>query len=863
MWSSRSFVQGWIVTLAVSALLMLASGARAQVEHLAENKCLAGKVKVVGGAAAARARCLAGAAAKGTEPDACLQRASGRFSGGARPAKAPFAKLESRGGCITLDDSPALESNLAGLVLDLEAAVGGGGRSRCDAAKLKCLGKYLSGTLGCAAKGAKKGGAVDPKCLEQRAASLSDPVRGCWVKALAKGDCSLFSEAEAGRAVGDAFAQETLCALDPEAGPGCAGNPLDQFLAPGALSLVGVSLEGFNPLSAQLRFVLAGTDFSEFPEDALLEVNGYSVSPASLALSAQEIVATDVLENGRNDVVLAATDALGRPLHFQATVWAGSYTLNVALVDELGAAFTLGSDVRASLGDDQSVHADASTSSGAVAFENLPDRTILVQASTADNHLGIGGFVGSQGGVEVVMRGFDPPSPIANNDFSQGMDGWDAGGAAHVQVAPHVEGFPEPIPPPPPLSALAAVAPRGVPNGDLTVYTSGEGEQSVSRSFETMPGTTSVRVRYRFQTSEVPGGYFGTQFNDYFSVTIRSEIGGGSVAESNSMNGLGLGAFDSGSGATEWREATLDVDPGGDTIQVDLAVRNVADDRWDSGVAVDFVDENDDQVRPRLAWNRTDGGVDLFYRVESAELSEEATIEVAWADGTGYENRLESLLSLQVPQGTPAGEYGPTRIVGGLLAVEPDEATHLIAFSSETSVGALADVRITYGANANQALVWEQMKEVISDGLRMAGQETGIITSTARTPAEQARAMFNNLVKLPNTIAMNIEIQKGVYAAPGDQVIDTFAGATAGLNREQIVADRASVQATMLARIEALGPSNVSRHCGDLTQRNVLDMAASVFTASNGAIFVGAVEGWLSRLIDERTTNNCYHLELE
>lgn len=99
-----------------------------------------------------------------------------------------------------------------------------------------------------------------------------------------------------------------------------------------------------------------------------------------------------------------------------------------------------------------------------------------------------------------------------------------------------------------------------------------------------------IKVRYRFVTSEVPGGYFGTRYNDYFSVSIRSQGGSGNITESNSMNGLGLGAFDA-SGATAWRDATLNVSEN-DVVQVDITVANVADGLLDSHVIVDFIEES-------------------------------------------------------------------------------------------------------------------------------------------------------------------------------------------------------------------------------------------------------------------------------
>src|SRR5262249_20745010 len=91
---------------------------------------------------------------------------------------------------------------------------------------------------------------------------------------------------------------------------------------------------------------------------------------------------------------------------------------------------------------------------------------------------------------------------------------------------------------------------------DLVLQTQGEGPQTISRIFKIKPGTHAVKVRYRFITSEIPGGFFGSQYNDYFSVSIRSALQGTIAYESNSMNGMGLAAFDA-NGATDWREITL------------------------------------------------------------------------------------------------------------------------------------------------------------------------------------------------------------------------------------------------------------------------------------------------------------------
>jgi hypothetical protein len=200
---------------------------------------------------------------------------------------------------------------------------------------------------------------------------------------------------------------------------------------------------------------------------------------------------------------------------------------------------------------------------------------------------------------------------------------------------------------------------------------------------------------------------------------------------------------------------------------------------------------------------------------------------------------------------------------GALLADNPVGATHLIAASSESSVGPLPDVQVNFGANANAAVVWQETLDIIKDSLRAAGQANATIASTARTPADQARAMFQNLTNPNHTIAQNIATQLAIYAPAGDAVINVFAAQTQGMTLEQILQNQAAIRAAMEQEIHTQGPANVSHHCADQTQINVVDVGAGVFNASNGPLFVNAVQGRVAHFIDERTQNNCYHLEVQ
>ncbi|MEM9103990.1 MAG: hypothetical protein AAGB12_16915, partial [Pseudomonadota bacterium] len=276
--------------------------------------------------------------------------------------------------------------------------------------------------------------------------------------------------------------------------------------------------------------------------------------------------------------------------------------------------------VTATLNDENTITSELQVNGGAFTFLNVPNNTVLFQA-VVDGNFGIVGINGGDTLANIAILPFNEPSLIDNNDFSLGtLDGWEINGA-RVSLSSHQEELSSELKaeaslllsnqkkfyledklPRIPRSAKPTLSPVPLmtndvlllnadqPDLDLDLTTAGEGVQRISRTFNTSVGTQSVTVRYRFITSEVPGGYFGTQFNDYFSVSIRS-MSGGIAQESNSMNGLGLPSFDA-VGATTWREETLEVNPNGDTIQIDLAVANVGDGALDSTLRVDLIEEN-------------------------------------------------------------------------------------------------------------------------------------------------------------------------------------------------------------------------------------------------------------------------------
>lgn len=129
--------------------------------------------------------------------------------------------------------------------------------------------------------------------------------------------------------------------------------------------------------------------------------------------------------------------------------------------------------------------------------------------------------------------------------------------------------------------------------------------------------------------------------------------------------------------------------------------------------------------------------------------------------------------------------------------------------------------------------------------LKKTGEESGnyriVVTSTCRTPHDQARIMFENIER------NGVQEQKRTYRAPGREVIAVYEKLSAeGRKKEEIVG-------AMERKIVYLGPENVSKHCSD--RGNVADVSKSNLSYPDE--FLRAVRPKVSQVLDE---NGCFHI---
>ncbi len=587
----------------------------------------------------------------------------------------------------------------------------------------------------------------------------------------------------------------------------------------GSLTLDSGSASGFNAPNTPISFKLVGAEISN-PVQVYARVNNQQVDPAQIQVSPNGVVLNRPLEDGRNAILVTLGTKDKKTVVGSAELWSGSNQLTVAVVDAQGQAVSA-ADVEMRLADDPSITAKGVTTNGSVLFPNIPNRTVAIRAFKITQNA-FKAVVGGNRTETLALTDIKAPSAIDNNDFTKGLEGWEVG-AAPATLIPHVEGpigsprnasnLTTNLNPQPRARIEAAQSPsvlrQTTGDLDLQVGTSGEGLQSVSRTFTVPDGTQSVKVRYRFITSEVPGGYFGSQYNDYFNISIRSSSGG-VISAGNSMNGLGLAAFDT-AGATNWYVGTLTLAATGGTVQVDAGVANVADAALQSQVVVDGVFADNIKItadKEEACPNET-----ITFTAES-----KSTAPITWSGasdpttGTGitFKARFNDMGSKQIR----AEQVDGSNTIKGEKTVTINElsgAAWVARYPTSTST---ADLTGAFQGNANSFIA----------ALQAAGATVNI--SATYRPAKRAFLMHYSY-----KVAKGLITPESVPALDGVKICWAHRKANGDLD---LAASKTAAQAMVSAYGIVYAPALQSRH----TEGTAVDMTISwsgTLTINNAA----------------------------
>jgi RHS repeat-associated protein len=167
-------------------------------------------------------------------------------------------------------------------------------------------------------------------------------------------------------------------------------------------------------------------------------------------------------------------------------------------------------------------------------------------------------------------------------------------------------------------------------------------------------------------------------------------------------------------------------------------------------------------------------------------------------------------------------------------------------------------VSIKLGENVTQSSVSDQSVGVISTLANSAGESNIQINSASRTPAGQARVMYDKLG------TEGVESMKALYGKSGDQVIDVYANS---MNRPEgnINVTDQTVQA-MTDKILEVGPQKVSKHTSDPASVQVFDLSTKPIknhdNFSNSIIEHTGKGKFLSGSILPGGSEKAYHIEI-
>lgn len=150
-------------------------------------------------------------------------------------------------------------------------------------------------------------------------------------------------------------------------------------------------------------------------------------------------------------------------------------------------------------------------------------------------------------------------------------------------------------------------------------------------------------------------------------------------------------------------------------------------------------------------------------------------------------------------------------------------------------------LKVKYSKPSDAKYISDKTMDALNSACGNAKEKEITITSTARTPAQQAAAMYDNICRT------GVNTQYGIYAPAGDKVIGVY---NPNLSREENIRN-------MTAKINEVGPSSVSKHCADPSKVNVFDIALS--SIKNVAELKAQFEKQGARVLIE---NRCMHVEI-
>ncbi|MCC3158603.1 hypothetical protein LJ737_15240 [Hymenobacter sp. 15J16-1T3B] len=159
-------------------------------------------------------------------------------------------------------------------------------------------------------------------------------------------------------------------------------------------------------------------------------------------------------------------------------------------------------------------------------------------------------------------------------------------------------------------------------------------------------------------------------------------------------------------------------------------------------------------------------------------------------------------------------------------------------------------VRINFAHNAKRGALTAYSQKVLTEIMAASGNRSIMITRTQSSFMEQARIMYDNLIR------RGIAHELRMYSSIGDQVVEVAAsGIKDGLSKNEIIQNMAS----KISELEDQG-TTVSKHLGDYNTLNVIDI--DPISVEYPSAFIREVKRRGIKLI-QPPIDPAYHLEIK
>ena len=136
-------------------------------------------------------------------------------------------------------------------------------------------------------------------------------------------------------------------------------------------------------------------------------------------------------------------------------------------------------------------------------------------------------------------------------------------------------------------------------------------------------------------------------------------------------------------------------------------------------------------------------------------------------------------------------------------------------------------MRFKYSASAK--LLPTPVEKILDGVLEKCGVSDALVTSTVRTPEDQARIMYENIERY------GIKAQRQLYKAAGKLIIDVYEA------QKSMGAAGDAVLHAMAQKIIEIGPERISAHCTADPNKSVIDIAPSSIPEERRNAFVNQV----------------------